>query len=72
MIRMVVDRMDRNSVHLTDGFVFKFKWLAQSYYWDGSMKLLKLMETLTGKALDCLAWQKANVRASYELTKQQL
>ena len=38
-----------------DAFVFKFQWLAQSYYWDGSMKLLKLMETLTGKALD-IAW----------------
>ena len=70
VVRMVVYGMDQDSPFdgSTDfhAFVTKFELLAQSYNWDELMKLLELVETFTGKASDCFAWQKSNVRSSYD------
>ena len=41
-------------------------------HWMHQTKLMKLVESLTGKALDCYAIQKAEIRDSYDLTKQQM
>ena len=55
-----------------NAFAVKFELLVSSYCWTHQTKLMKLVESLTGKALDCYAIQKAEIRDSYDLTKQQL
>ena len=55
-----------------NAFAVKFELLANSYCWMHQTKLMKLVESLTGKALDCYAIQKAEIRDSYDLTKQQM
>ena len=55
-----------------NAFLAKFEIIAASYAWDEQMMLLKLVESLTDKALDCFYWQKPEVKASYLLTKEEL
>ena len=53
-------------------FIMKFDILAESYGWNDQVKRVKLVESLTGKALDCFAWQKIEVRANFHLIREQL
>ena len=55
-----------------NAFLAKFEIITASYAWDEQMMLLKLVESLTDKALDCFYWQKPEVKASYLLTKEEL
>ena len=52
-----------------NAFAVKFELIANSYCWTHQTKLMKLVESLTGKALDCYAIQKAEIHDSYDLTK---
>ena len=53
-----------------NAFWAKYEIIAASYAWDEQMMLLKIVESLTDKALDCFYWQKPEVKASYLLTKE--
>ena len=53
-------------------FAAKFEIIAKCCQWDDQNKLLHLVSALTGKALDCYAWQEPEVMNNYTLVKDQL
>ena len=55
-----------------NAYIVKLETIAFHHGWDEAVMLMKLVESLTGRALDCFAWQKPEVRQSYALLRQQL
>ena len=53
-------------------FAIKFELIANSYGWSNEIRLLKLVEALTGNALRTFSWQRAEVRNNYHLLIKQL